>query len=320
MLRRLVLAACAIAAAVLIIIIVRFAAGKLSAARGPETGAESIAELNVTTERAMTENTAAGATAAAASAPENTGPSELETGRDYLRSLERRTPMEMEVLIDEARALFKEQQDLLAYSKKRESYRETLRGDALWSSFDDYVFLGDSRVVGFTVYNLLPEDRVLAQTGDTINAITDQLDQIRSMDPKYIFISYGINDIGIGFWPTAEEYAEAFGEKLDELHAALPDAEIYVNSILPATEEAAASTPVWAGLPEYSEAVSRMCEKKDICFIDNTSLVAEHEDLYAGDGVHLQPDFYHYWGENQLLGVFDHKNGRRTFSFPEQDR
>jgi len=314
MLRRLVLAACAIAAAALIIIIVRFAAGKLSAARGPETGAESIAELNVTTERAMTENTAAGATAAAASAPENTGPSELETGRDYLRSLERRTPMEMEVLIDEARALFKEQQDLLAYSKKRESYRESLRGDALWSSFDDYVFLGDSRVVGFTVYNLLPEDGVLAQTGDTINAITDQLDQIRSMDPKYIFISYGINDIGIGFWPTAEEYAEAFGEKLDELHAALPDAEIYVNSILPATEEAAAATPVWAGLPEYSEAVSRMCEKKDICFIDNTSLVAEHEDLYAGDGVHLQPDFYHYWGENQLLGVFDHKNGRRTFS------
>ena len=137
---------------------------------------------------------------------------------------------------------------------------------------------------------------------------------------KYIFISYGINDIGIGFWPTAEEYADALAEKLDELHAALPDAEIYVNSILPATDEAAAATPVWAGLPEYSEAVRRMCEKKGICFIDNDSLVQEHEDLYAGDGVHLQPDFYHYWGENQLLGVFDHKNGRRTFSFPEQDR
>jgi hypothetical protein len=83
---------------------------------------------------------------------------------------------------------------------------------------------------------------------------------------------------------------------------------------------AAAATPVWAGLPEYSEAVRRMCEKKGICFIDNDSLVQEHEDLYAGDGVHLQPDFYHYWGENQQLGVFDHKNGRRTFSFPEQDR
>ena len=34
-----------------------------------------------------------------------------------------------------------------------------------------------------------------------------------------------------------------------------------------------------------------MCEKKDICFIDNTSLVEEHEDLYAGDGVHLQPQY-----------------------------
>lgn len=193
-----------------------------------------------------------------------------------------------------------------------------LSGDAVWESFRDFVFLGDSRVEGFEVYGFLPDERVLAGTGDTINAITEQLDTIRGLSPKYIFISYGINDIGIGFWPTAEEYASAFADRLDTLREAVPDAEIYVNSILPATEDGVAYAPVWGGLPEYSEAVRKMCEEKEICFIDNASLFEEHEDLYAGDGVHLQPDFYRYWGENQLLGIYDRQHDLLTFPGPEE--
>ena len=238
---------------------------------------------------------------------------ELETGREYLESLEKRTPMEMEVLIDEARALYEEKREQLAYLKKRNEYREMLSGDAVWENFRDYVFLGDSRVVGFSTFQFLPEDRVLARPGDTIDAIEEQTDMIRDLSPKYVFLSYGINDIGIGYWPTAEEYADALAERIEALQKAVPDAEIYVNSILPATDEAVAYGPAWAGLPEYSEAVRQMCAQKEIPFIDNTLLVEEHGDLYAEDGIHLQPEFYRYWAENQLLALYDRKHGKLTF-------
>jgi hypothetical protein len=56
-----------------------------------------------------------------------------------------------------------------------------------------------------------------------------------------------------------------------------------------------------------------MCEKEKISFINNDKLIQEHGDLYSTDGIHLQSSFYRYWGENQLLGIFDHENGVLSF-------
>lgn len=238
---------------------------------------------------------------------------ELEIGQAYLASLEQRTPVEMEYMISEAQKEREKELQREAYRKRREEYRQSLEGQKLWDSFDDFVFLGDSRVVGYDVFGFLPSDRVLAEAGDTINSITNRMDTIKSLSPKYIFISYGINDIGIGFWPTAEEYTDALREKLHELQKEVPDAEIYVNSIIPARDDAAQTYTVWQGLPEYSEAIRLMCEEEGIPFIDNGAIIEEHKDLYATDGVHLQPDFYRYWAENQLLGVYDHENGVLSF-------
>lgn len=259
-----------------------------------------------------------GATSASA-APEEEKPAydhvatELEDGQEYLSLLEQRTPVEMEYMIAEAQKEHEKEVRREEYRKKREAYRETLDGDHVWEAFDDYVFLGDSRVVGYNVFGFLPSERILAEAGDTINAITDRMDTVKNLSPKYIFISYGINDIGIGFWPTKEEYAAAFSEKLHALQQALPDAEIYVNSIIPARDDAAQIYTIWQGLPEYSEAVRQMCEKEGFAFIDNNALLEEYSDLYATDGVHMQSEFYRYWAENQLLAVFDRENGLLTF-------
>ena len=238
---------------------------------------------------------------------------ELELGRQYLRYLDERTAAEMQVRVDEARAAFQLEKKKKAYAVERDAYHKKLSGDKVWSSFKDYVFLGDSRVVGFDVYGFLDSDRILADAGDTILAIDDRVEAMEELSPRYIFISYGINDVNLGLWPTAQEYARDFGARIDELRKSFPEAEIYVNSILPATDDAIEQHPLWEKLPEYSEAVRQMCEQKEICFIDNTSIVEDHKDLYAMDGVHIAPDFYHYWAENQLLGVYDLKHGFRSF-------
>lgn len=238
---------------------------------------------------------------------------ELENGQAYLVSLEERTPVEMEYMIEEARKEHEKQVQREKYQKKRDDYLQSLEGNALWEAFDDFVFLGDSRVVGFDIYGFLPSERVLAAGGDTINSITDRMDTIKEISPKYIFISYGINDIGIGYWSSKEEYTAAFEEKIHTLQKELPDAEIYVNSIIPAREDAVQMYPIWEGLPEYSEAVRQMCEQENISFIDNEKILSEYEDPYSEDGIHLQRDFYRYWAENQLLGIFDHENGLLSF-------
>ncbi|MBR2654293.1 MAG: hypothetical protein IKD59_07005, partial [Lachnospiraceae bacterium] len=217
------------------------------------------------------------------------------------------------VRVDEARAAYQLEKKKRAYAVERDAYRKEISGDKVWSGFKDYVFLGDSRVVGFNVYGFLDSDRVLADAGDTILAIDDRIDSIKELSPRYIFISYGINDVNLGLWPSADEYTRDFGAKIDDLRKNFPEAEIYVNSILPATDEAVEQHPLWGNLPEYSDAVRQMCEQKEVCFIDNTSIVEEHMDLYAMDGVHIDPDFYHYWAENQLLGIYDLEHGFLSF-------
>ena len=247
--------------------------------------------------------------------------SEIEKGRDYLDSLDQRSPSEMEYTIDLRRAEYAREKERKAYVDKREQYRRTLEEDGVWDQFEDYVLLGDSRFVGFDVFGYLPSERVLAEAGDTILAISDRMESVKELKPRYIFLSYGINDIGIGFWQTSEEYAKAFSEKIDELREENPDAQIFVNSIIPATDEAVDGVPVWGKIPEYSEALRQMCSEKGIPFIDNAELIEEHSDMYAGDGVHLQTEFYPYWAQNQLLGIYDLKNGRTSdgYMLGEQD-
>lgn len=251
-------------------------------------------------------------TGASAAQSYNHVSTELEKGKEYLDSLDKRSPIDAQYEIDLKRAEYEKEKEKQAYREKRELYRQTLEEDGVWEQFEDYVFLGDSRIVGFNVFGYLPEERVLAEAGDTILEISNRMDTIKELSPEYIFLSYGINDIGIGYWTTAEDYAKAFGEKIDELHDELPDAQIFVNSIIPATKEAVEGTAIWGKIPEYSEALRAMCEKKGIPFIDNGDLIEEHRELYAGDGVHLNTEFYQYWAENQLLAIYDVKNGRKA--------
>ena len=218
-----------------ILVGIRLAAGKLLSGRAEKEAADqgSFSEVGSTADLSAAENTSSissvtseeiedrktisgtgdnlsaeeGATSTVVVLEENQpsydhAATELEIGQAYLTGLEQRTPVEMEYMIGEARKEHEKEVEREQYQKKREAYLETLKGDRLWDAFDDFVFLGDSRVVGFDVFGILPSDRVLAGSGDTINSITDNIDTVKAFSPKYIFISYGINDIGVGFWPT----------------------------------------------------------------------------------------------------------------------
>ena len=172
---------------ILIFLLAAAAAGARMAAGTVETMAAATEDAGQST---SAPDAAGGQDATAAAAEEDSAydhlATELEKGRAYLLSLEERTPVEMEYMIAEAR---KEREKEIAreeYSRKREAYRNTLKDDKLWDSFEDYVFLGDSRVVGYDVFGYLPSERVLAEAGDTINSISDNMDTIRELSPKMI--------------------------------------------------------------------------------------------------------------------------------------
>ena len=153
--------------------------------------------------------------------------------------------------------------ELLAQQKKEE--RDALvakitRGELdIWSMFDSYVSLGDSRAVGFYYFDFLEKSRVLADGGNTIRDVAAHMDDIRALQPDYVYLCYGLNDISIGYWDTKEEYVAELLQVVADLKEALPGVTVVVSSILPAQDPAFEKSSKWRNIPEWSEAVGAAC-------------------------------------------------------------
>ena len=175
--------------------------------------------------------------------------------------------------------------------------------DAVWRNLKELgtVFMGDSRVVGFDVFGYFDESRVLASAGATIRLIPDSLDTLSVINPKIVLLGYGINDMNnTWYWESLDEYIEELNEHLKTLTELLPNAYIYVNSIIPVNEHGLETSYTWAAIPDWNEAIKKNCIEKGYRYLDISDLVAEHADLYAEDGIHIQSAFYPYWAEALL--------------------
>ena len=103
-------------------------------------------------------------------------------------------------------------------------------------------------------------------------------------------------------WTKRRQYW-VLGNAVESIKEQLPDAQVYVNSILPAQDPAFEQSEKWREIPDYNEVVKTYCEEKQYPYIDNGQIVQDHLDLYDADGIHFQEDFYEYWAINMLAEV-----------------
>ena len=220
--------------------------------------------------------------------------SDVQDGITYLESLEAQSASDVEAQIKQIN------KENLAKSRE-EIIRKIESGELdVWTQFQDYVLMGDSRAVGYEYWHFLPDDHVIASAGATIREIKTNMDAVVAMNPAYVFLCYGLNDVSIGFWKTPESYVEEFTQTLKELQDRLPDVKIIVSSILPAKDPAFERSKAWYNIPDYSDACEQMCEDNGWFFANNDSLAEEHSDLYDIDGIHFQQAFYPYWATNLI--------------------
>lgn len=221
---------------------------------------------------------------------ENIEKEKISRGIDYLTSLENRDVASISDQIDNIKA-----QQTMAQLEADEN--------AVWKAFDMAMILGDSRAVGFRFYEFLMDAQVIAESGRKITDVTGDIDKIKSVSPKQIFLCFGLNDIKSGLWPEPADYAAAYKEIVDYLNQELPGTTIFINSILPATGTGYASFEGYARIPEYNTALQEMAQENGYRFIDNSAVAYEHMDLYEQDGLHLQKDFYRHWAASMIAGV-----------------
>lgn len=225
---------------------------------------------------------------------------DLQSGIAYLQALEDADPGPVENKLKEQRQLEMKQQ-------REERLNQLLTGEvSVWTMFEDYVLLGDSRAVGYEYYEFLDQDRVIAEGGATIRDLSNSIPDIKALNPSYIFLCYGLNDVSIGYWNTPEEYVTEFKSVLQDIHRELPNAKVFVSSILIARDPAFELSSAWYNIPEFSAAVGEMCDTMDhVYFVDNADISETYADLWDSDGIHLNKEFYPYWAANMIMEVYD---------------
>jgi len=176
--------------------------------------------------------------------------------------------------------------------------------DAIWSQFENAVIIGDSRALGFSYWEFVPEEQVLAKGGGKITDIQEEyIDQLKVLAPSEIYLCFGLNDVGIGFWPEPADYVAVYEETMELLAKTLPDCSVYINSILPAVGVGLEADPNYPRIGEYNDALAAMSSENGYHYIDNTPIAEQYVDLYQDDGLHVQEEFYKYWAANMLAGV-----------------
>ncbi len=174
--------------------------------------------------------------------------------------------------------------------------------------FDDAVFVGDSITVGLGNYKILPAENVYADIGLNLDTIQTKqtvqtssgsvtvLDALKLKKPSKVYIMLGSNGIA---WIKPESLAKKYEAFLDQVIEALPDATIYVESILPvaASKEAADARYSNASINEYNQLLFNLAKEKGVYYLDchasfkgaDGALSTEYAEQ---DGMHLKKTGY----------------------------
>lgn len=241
---------------------------------------------------------------------------DVASGVAFLESLEQQDPAEVDAILRQRRLAELEEQRVETLAKIKAGELDP------FTVFQDAVILGDSRAVGFFYYGYVDESRDLTGTGDTILNIPKKYEILEQMNPRYIYLTYGLNDIKIGHWSSLEAHVADYLDYVRQLRERLPDSVIVISSVLPfqdpddpevalTAKPAAGSTLTEADIrrlariPQWNELMKAACAENGVIFVDNSAICTELKDLWEPDGIHVVKAFYPHWGKNLVVAALE---------------
>ena len=110
---------------------------------------------------------------------------------------------------------------------------------------------------------------------------------------------FGLNELG---WEYPSIFQEDYGKVIDEVRARLPDAEIYVQSLLPVSAEASQKNQNNVNndrIREYNQLLQELAVEKGVIYLDVASALQDSEGNLpaeaSADGIHPNMDYCQRW-------------------------
>ena len=173
--------------------------------------------------------------------------------------------------------------------------------------FGNAAFVGDSVMTGFDVYMGLPNNvNVFAEVGAFMDKhLPAVIDSVIARYPKYVFVRYGINEMGTTT-AEADAFASRYKGYIQKLKNNLPDAKIVVLGIAPVGNAAVAKNSRFGMINEYNTRIKAFCQEIGVAYYENSELFISNASLYSKDGIHFSKELYQKWVKDIIrkVGVY----------------
>lgn len=173
--------------------------------------------------------------------------------------------------------------------------------------FGNAAFVGDSVMTGFDVYMGLPNNvNVFAEVGAFMDKhLPTVIDSVIARYPKYVFVRYGINEMGTTT-AEADAFASRYKGYIQKLKNNLPDAKIVVLGIAPVGNAAVAKNSRFGMINEYNTRIKAFCQEIGVAYYENSELFISNASLYSKDGIHFSKELYQKWVKDIIrkVGVY----------------
>lgn len=158
------------------------------------------------------------------------------------------------------------------------------------------IFIGDSITEGLSSYGLVDDEKVFASKGLTLKKAKDEIPDAAKANPERIFILLGTNDLLYGM--KSSEYIKSYKELINLIRKSLPKADIYIESILPVTEEVQNKKPLLLNsrIDEFNNALIQMSKEEGVNYVKAAALFKNAKGCmdikYSSDGIHIKFEAY----------------------------
>ena len=178
------------------------------------------------------------------------------------------------------------------------------KGD--YSYFDNCAFVGNSRVLDCKNYGLV--DNVYAVVGLNVDTVFTKsvsgsnvpvIDELNGKHFDKIYLMFGDNECG---WPNTDEFIRRYAKVVDAVHERVPEAEIYLQSILPISKKASDENNYGCNnttINNLNKKIEKLAADKGVHYIAPAEAMRGSDGALppeaASDGIHLKKKYCEIW-------------------------
>ena len=178
--------------------------------------------------------------------------------------------------------------------------------------FDETVaFIGDSRTQGFIMYNGLKDVQDYSYVGLMVDTAVSKkfvktsngekitlLEDMKGKNIKRVYIMLGVNELG---WSYPQVFKSKYKELIKEIKKIKPNAQIYVQSIIPVTKSKDKSDKYFNNtrIEQYNKLVKEVASEENVEYLNVQSALVNSEGYLpeetSPDGIHIGKSYCEKW-------------------------